>query len=73
MPYLSDVQRGAPPSTPLDASDRVLPDWISAPACRCERPMQLTLIVQRPDGTQIRSYKCTGGCDHQLRVTVWAN
>lgn len=75
MPPLidEDIASGLIESVPSSGAGEIpMPDWFAAPTCRCDRAMQLTLIAQRSDATQVRTYKCTV-CDHQMRLTVWAN
>jgi hypothetical protein len=67
-----DVASGLIEASPKKGAPVPIPDWFTTPTCRCEKPMELSLIAQRPDGTQIRTFRCAV-CDHQLRLTIWAN
>ncbi len=67
-----DVTSGVIEASPEKEASIPMRDWFATPTCRCEKPMDLSLIAQRPDGTQIRTFRCTV-CEHQLQVTIWAN
>ncbi len=55
-----------------DKTSVPMPDWLAVPSCRCEKPMELILVAQRPDATQVRTYACAI-CNHRLQLTVWSN
>jgi hypothetical protein len=48
------------------------PDSTALPDCRCGKEMSLARVELAPvNDAQIRIFNCSG-CDHEMRLTVWA-